>query len=300
VRNSIKLLGTLGIALLAVRSSQAQVYLPTSAGNFSGFANGDLAGQNGWTAVTTTPTGVQVVGGIATFQGGLSSDMPDARYNFSSTVPSTAGTSFYLGAAFRVTSIDQASPGLSPIMSGQTTTGQVGPVLGVSAGSGAPGSFRFIARGGPSNSPNGITYALDSVNRPIGQTIRVVLAYDFVAGASNDVLRLYVNPTSPNRSDNTPAFTLTNFVSSGQDFSWQEFTGLTGVSLTPQGSFSSTSPGVEFDRLSASGDFTTLYNALPVPEPTALAAVVVPVTWGIVRARRPRVTAPSGSAHQTA
>jgi hypothetical protein len=280
-----------GLLLLAAPYTHAQIYLPTSAGNFGGFANGDLAGQNGWTAVSTTPTGAQVLGGKVVFQGGLTTDPPDARYPFASTVPTTAGTTFYVGAAFRVTQTDQASLGISPVLSGRTTTAQDGPVLAISGGSGAPNTFWLLTRGGPSNSGTGTTYATDAVNRPNGQTIRVILAYDFVNGASNDMLGVYVNPSSPSRSNNTAAYTLTNFVSSSSDFSWQELTGLTGLTLSPRGTLTSTSPGLEFDTLSAAGDFASVFNAIAVPEPSALALATAPAAWGLSRVRRGRTAA---------
>jgi hypothetical protein len=289
VQASIKQLCALSCVLLTTEGALAQVYLPPGAGTFSGFADGDLVGQNGWTSVTTTPTGAQVVGGKLVFQGGLTSDPPDARYPFSATVPNTGGTTFYVGAAFRVTQADQNSLGISPVLSGRTTTAQDGPVLAVSGGSGPPNTYWLLTRGGPSNSGTGVTYATDAVNRPDGQTIRVILAYDFVNGASNDMLGVYVNPSSPIRSNNTAAYTLTNFVSSSSDFSWQELTGLTGVTLSPQGTLSSTSPGLEFDTLSAAGDFTSVYSAITVPEPSALALVALPAASCVVRARRSRV-----------
>src|SRR5947209_5189305 len=86
-------------ALAGATPAAAQVYVPPASGDFSGFADGDLAGQNGWVGVPTTPTGIQVQGGRVVVQvaGAGATDLPDARYPFGATVPGTAGTSYYVG-----------------------------------------------------------------------------------------------------------------------------------------------------------------------------------------------------------
>jgi len=242
--------------------SAAQVYVPSTAGDFSLFINGDLAGQHGWVATTSTPTGLQVSGGKVMTSGGQTVDPPDVRYPFAAPVPATPGSSFYIGLSFRVTQVDTAAPTVgSDFVGGQTVAGEFGPRLAFGRPfNGSPG-YTFQLSGGTTQGST-LTYLTDNVPRFPDGDMRVILAYDFVAGTLNDQFSIYLDPTLPVRSANTPLFTFVNSPGTG----WTDLGNLAALNL----SVGLHAPTSEIGRVTATGTFGEAYSFITVPEPSSL------------------------------
>jgi hypothetical protein len=283
---------SLTVVLAAAGPAAAQVvYLPPQAGDFSLFANGDLAGQNGWLPVTTTPTGVQISGGRAVIQSASgTTDLPDARYPFAAAVPATAGTSYYVGLTFRVTSVNTTSASGGDVVATHTTSaGDDGIRLSLLTGSPVPaGQYALAICGGPIGQFGANYYYNTSVSHQINQTLRIILAYDFVAGTVNDRMTLYVDPASPVRAADTAEVNLPN---SGQPTNprWTDLSDLIGQTIMTPGSIvgGTPTPGFEIGRITAADNFAAVYSFItPVPEPSGLALVGGLATCFCARRRR--------------
>ena len=273
-------------ALALAGSAPAQVLVPESAGDFSRFADGDLAGQNGWVPVTTTPTGVQVSGDRAVIQGGMSTPRPDVRYPFAAPVTLAPGASYYVGVVLRVNSADSRGNFeiVGSIAGGPeryATLAVGGPDFET-----GPGRWRAWLGGGRQSGQGGFYQGWPTAVFNQGQTYRMVLAYDSVAGQYNDLTTLYVDPASPDRSANPAAIPPRTNPS--------EFPGdVTGLILTPSDATFASSPGVEFERITAGTDFAAAYHFItPVPEPSSLALLGAGAASGAALAFRRRHAAP--------
>ncbi len=249
------------------------VYVPPQAGDFSLFADGDLAGQNGWVPVTTTPTGVQISGGrvvVQSVQG--TTDLPDARYPFTAAVPATAGTSYYVGLTLRVTSVPTVSNIDDVVGTHNTAAADDGVRLAVyTAFQAPPGQYELAFCAGPAPGPS-FTYFPSPVSHTVGEALRVILAYDFVAGTAHDRASLYVDPASPDRTADTAEVNLRNTGPSNPY--WTDLGNLTGLTIVSPG-FSlggPPTPGFEIGRIIAADNFAAAYSFItPVPEPSAVA-----------------------------
>jgi hypothetical protein len=277
----IQLLRFLALVVLIVSATPvaAQIYVPASDGDFSLFSDGDLAGQHGWSAVTTTPTGMQVSGGKVVTLGGQLVDPPDVRYTFAAPVPGTAGSTFYIGLNFRVTQLGSNSPTFgSDFVGGQTAAGEFGPRLAYGRVIGSTGYTFQLSGGTPQPPSSALIYLSDDVPRLPDGILRVIVAYDFISGSINDQISIYLDPTSPIRANNTPLFTFFN--SSG--LGWADLGNLTGLNLSV-GLRANTS---EIGRVTAAGSFGEAYSFITVPEPSSLALAALGV--GLFSWRRAR------------
>jgi hypothetical protein len=92
------------------------------------------------------------------------------------------------------------------------------------------------------------------------------VGYDWLAGDSNDLVTMWVNPISAVRQDNTSYATNTNLGS--------DMIGVVGARYLPFGSVASPSPGVLTENLivTYSADSTTAFTEAfaAVPEPSTL------------------------------
>lgn len=256
-----------------VSAAPAQVYLPNTSGDFSLFADGELAGQNGWAAVTTTPTLGQISNGRMVSQFS-STTKPSVRYPFASAVPNTPGSSYFVGLTFRLNQL-----GNSEVLSTVTSDGSTGVRLRLQLSSNT-----FSIAGGPAPF-GGVSYTFDPSFQIVpGTEYRLVLSYDFLAGSGNDVVELFVNPTSPTRAANTPLLSYENFFPD-----WIDLASLVALQFG-SGPIPGT-PGYDVGRVIAAGDFASVYSFItPVPEPSSLGLAGLAAAAGIARWRRKQRT----------
>lgn len=152
---------------------------------------------NVWSQTGTGPTAgnnpIQVSGGRVQ----ISNTGQDAWGGFSSPVATTPGDSIYVGLDINVTS---ASAGGDYFLHFSDPAGTASNFYNRIYLRAATGGFQI---GIASNSGTGTvtTYGATALN--FGQNYRIVSAWDFVSGTGNDVLNLYVDPVSGDRSSNT-------------------------------------------------------------------------------------------------
>ncbi len=162
----------------------------------SGFTNGNLIGQNGWTqtgAATNVP--LTVSGGTAVLPSGATGQ--DGWNPLSSLVATTNAGDYLLSTiVFTLTNAANATGDYFFHLSSPTNTvsnffqrlysrsNTTGFQLGVGAQS-APGA-----------------YGTTVLN--LNTQYTAVIKWDFLAGASNDVMTLYINPTNLIITNNTP------------------------------------------------------------------------------------------------
>lgn len=212
------------LAALAASACATQlVYEPFSysPGNLVGNTNSGTAtawtetGANTGTSVTVAASSLSYAG-LAAPSGGKVSGMTglagaeDPGLNFASAVTITdgAGQNFYYSAILNVTSdiVTTTSDYFMHISPAGTATTAFYARLHLIAGSTA-GTFRV----GISNRSEATV--LDTVDRPTGTPIFVVVKYSNVAGATNDVVNLFINPAlggaepAPTQTTNTPTST---------------------------------------------------------------------------------------------
>jgi hypothetical protein len=160
-----------------------------SSDNFTA-ANGNLVGYNNWAETggggSANPIQINNNAVVLGTAGGQ-----DANRAFDSSIPVTAGTSFYIGLDIVVSSVNGTGDYFLHITSSsasddrlfaKSTTG--GFLLGLQTGTAATTSYG--------------TTALS-----LNTDYRIILRYDFVTGSANDTMSLYVNPTSSTEGNNT-------------------------------------------------------------------------------------------------
>jgi hypothetical protein len=222
------------LSAFAFPSFDPFAYATSSSGGTSYAAGDPLAGQTnalgeGWVAINTT-SGGQAVGlasGSLTAPTNLPSSSgnmvqlfnqlgPGARYNFPSKTSNTvyysvliqlqdissllvANTNTHGGGSFNMglnnsTTVNQAAQPTgyaATLYYGNVTNSSgtsLGYILGIGRGTGSTNRFW------ETNAPHAV-----------GDTLFVVASYEFVAGASNDIVRLWINPNpSTFGADNFP------------------------------------------------------------------------------------------------
>jgi hypothetical protein len=247
MKNLVRFTGILAVAIFAAAQAQATTVLSDT---FS-YANGNLVpGNDGWTQSGTTATNpIQVSGGKAVLGIAGGQDVFDALPG--GTVTPGDGNSFYYALTLNVSSataagdyfIHDSSPAGGTIFEDRLSAKSSGTgfQLGIVEGSGGA-----VAAYGPTVLTLGTDY-------------QVVFAHHYVAGAANDTIALYINPTNPsellNTAEVTKAWTSTS----------AEVATIDAMNLRQGGA--STSPGVTVDNLNASLSFADM---VPVPEPSTM------------------------------
>jgi hypothetical protein len=241
--------------------AEAAVYYST---NFSsGYVAGGLVGQNGWGQTGTISTNpIQVNGGEAV----VGTSGQDVFSSFSTVAPTTAGSTLYFAATMTVTAAQ--------------ATGDY--FLHVSDPAGTPSNFygRLFAKSSGSGfvlglSPNTTTATYGSSVLNFNQSYQVVVAWDFVAGASNDSFSLFVNPNSTDRAS------LSAYVVSAAFASGEPTTQVSAINLR-QGN-ASNAPSVRVSTLAAG---SSLADVGVIPAPGALALLGAAGLVGGSRRRR--------------
>ena len=257
--NTMTLLAAGTCAMIAASAANAAVYYST---NFSSYSDGNLVGQNNWKRTGTIDTNpIQVTGGQAV----VGTTGQDVYSSFSSSAPNTQGSTLYFAATMTLTAAQTAGDYFFHVSDpAGSASNFYGRVFAKSSGIG------FVL----GLSPNTTTAVYGSSVLSFNQSYQVVVAWDFVTGASNDTFSLFVNPNSSDRA------TLSAYVVSAAFASGEPTAQVSAINLR-QGT-GSNAPSVRVSTLAAG---STLADVGVVPAPGAIALLGVA---GLVGSRRRR------------
>lgn len=255
----------LTLSAIAATALTAQAQTTVFSNNFgTNYTNGNLVGQNGWTQTSTNIATVfqTVSNGVVVLPSGATGQ--DTWNAFSSVVDTTVSGNYLLTTIrFSLTNAANATGDYFFHLSSPTNTtsnfyqrlysrsNSTGFQLGISAtGNAASASFGSLL----------------SLNTPY----EVKLKWDFVAGSANDLISLYVDPSDPIITNNTPYATV----------SWTnaEPAALAAANLRIGGS--TTTPGVLVDSIEV--------QLVPEPSTYAMLALAGAGFAGYVIRRRRR------------
>lgn len=194
------------IAFVGVLStSQAANYLTV---DFStGYVDGNLAGltanavgQNGWAQTSTsatTPIQYNSTFGAAV----LGTSGQDIYKAFTTQAPKTDGTSLFARLDFKLTAVQATGDYFFHVSDPAGTASNLyARLFARTAGSG-------FSLGIQTTSGTGSATVWGSSILNLNQSYTTVVAWDFVGGALNDTMAVYVNPLSDNRSNLTAEVT---------------------------------------------------------------------------------------------
>ena len=245
-----KLLTLVSITTLMFASA-AQTATTVFSSDFStGYTNGNLVGQNGWNQTSTNiPNVFQTVSnGVVVLPSGATGQ--DTWNAFSSAVSTTNAGNYLL------TTINFS------LTNAANTTGDY--FFHLSSPTNTTTTFfqRLYSRSAVGGFELGINGASAATSVAWGSTVlslntsyQAVIKWDFVSGATNDTLSLYLNPTNPIITNNT-VFASTNFTTT-------EPTTVAAANLRIGGT--ATTPGVLVDSI----------EVRVVPEPSTYAMLVL-------------------------
>ncbi len=256
----------LAAALAAAHAAHAVTYI-NDLFNSSPYTSGTLGGQDGWAGISGNGTNnIQITSGNVV----LTTSGQDVQQPFIGGNISTSGlTSLYTTANFTITSAQTGDYFLH--LGIFTNTSNFYQRLFVKAGSvGGTFDLGVLAVSG-NTSP--VSYGADL---PLNAPLTVVVAWDFVAGATNDTFSLYVNPTDVRAND-------TAYSTATWGSPTAEPTTLGSVDFR-QGSAASAA-GVQVSSVSVSDTFPVTGS---VPEPSAFAALFGASAIGLAAWRRSR------------
>lgn len=242
-------------AVAAVPTAHAAIYF---ADNFAAFADGNLVGQGGYTQVGSISSGpIQVSNGRVLIPGGQTVNNQDAVRLVDPVTP-IAGNSVYVGALVNVASAPTTENGSSYFLAIRSNTFDNGRIVARQSSTDTPKFSLGIRATGQA----GNTFVFGS-ELDYGVDYIVIMAIDFVDGASNDVFSLYVNPVSTVRADNSAYASVVNAVSDMDEYR--------GVTISQFGSSTLTTADVSLGALAMTNDFGEAVQA--VPEPATLAVL---------------------------
>ena len=260
-RSSILSTALVSLAALGAHSlnANAATYLME---DFSTYADGNLVGQNAWTQLGGTATApIQVSGGQVVIPAALA-DNQDAYHNNSAgsiAAPGVGTTSIYLGLKMSV----QTAPtvGFPPnpsyfaaLYTGDNASGFANERLFASAsGSGYVLSAKVTGQAGAPFATGTTVLDFDTV-------YNIIVRANMNAGAGNDTMQVYVNPTQSDVNLETPY--LTAAIGTGTDP-----TGIGSLVLSQFGNASTLAAGVTIDSIVMADSFA---EAAMVPEPSSL------------------------------
>lgn len=248
-RRSTFIAMTVAGAVTAIPSAQAAVYF---ADNFATFADGNLVGQGGYTQVGSIATlPLQVSGGRVVIPGGQTVNNQDAVRLVDPVAP-VAGNSVFVGALLTISSAPASADGSSYFLAIRSNTFDNGRIVARQSAT-DPSKFSLGIR---ATGQSGNTFVFGS-ELDFGTDYIVIMAIDFVAGASNDVFSLYVDPVSTIRSNNTPYASVVNAVTDMDDYR--------GVTISQFGSSTLTTAGASIGALALTNDFGEAVQAVPEP-----------------------------------
>lgn len=271
----------LAVALGLAGSAQAQLIYNDYYGQ-PPFVNGVLAGQGAYiNDGPVLPDSVIVNGGLATIAPGLTANTQDVVRPFTNFVFGPGQENLY--SAFRI----QVTP--------SGVNGQTNFFLAwrESASGSGFSNMRFAVRGidattfdiGFRITGQGANPFVFGAPLQYGLFYDVIMNYEQVAGADNDVARVYVNFNTPFdliQANNTPYVSQTNAAVGGDAASFDAFR------FSPFGSAANPSPGANLFMTGFAGDWQTAITSVPEPTTMALAGIgMAGLAYG-VKARRAR------------
>jgi hypothetical protein len=241
------------------RSTIAATYLME---DFSTYSNGNLVGQNGWAQVGASVTGpIQVSGGQVVIPATAGDDQ-DAYHNHSAgsiAAPGVGTTSIYLGLKMSVQTAPAATFPPNPsyfaaLYTGDNASGFANERLFASAsGSGFVLSGKVTGQAGAPFETGTTVLDFDTV-------YNIIVRANMVAGAGNDTMQVYVNPTQADVNLETPY--LTAVIGTGSDP-----TGIGSFVLSQFANSSTLPAGVTINSVVLADTFA---EAAMVPEPSSL------------------------------
>jgi hypothetical protein len=202
MKKLLALLGVTASLFVPVLHAQTMVF----SNNFgTGYTNGNLVGQNGWSQTGTTATVAQTVSnGVVVLPSGAAGQ--DTWNAFSSAVSATnAGNYLLTTINFSLTNAANATGDYFFHLSSPTNTTSVF-FQRLYSRSAVGGGFELGINGASAAT----SVAWGSTVLSLNTSYQAVIKWDFVSGATNDTLSLYLNPTNSIITNNT-VFASTNF-----------------------------------------------------------------------------------------
>jgi len=250
---------------LASICSTTQAQTTVFSNDFStGYTDGNLVGQNGWSQTGTTTTVAQTVSnGVVVLPSGATGQ--DTWNAFSSVVDSTISGD-YLLSTIRFTLTNAANTTGDYFFHLSSPTNTTSTFFQRLFSRSATGGFQLGINGASAVGSTAWGSTVLSLNTPY----EVVIKWDFVAGTLNDILSVYVNPTDPILTNNT-VYASTNFIAT-------EPTTIAAANLRIGGG--TTTPGVLVDSIEV--------QLVPEPSTYALLALSGLALAGYAARRRRR------------
>lgn len=255
-------------ALVTSPAAFAAIYLQE---DFSTYTTGNLVGQNGWTQLGSASANPIQISNGAVVMSGNTADNQDAIKSFSSPVTATPGSTFYVGYQFSVTSPGNNNAGFTSSYAFALQDG--GNFADIRVGFTNLDDVNFEIAGKVNGQGANPSTSVTNKTLTFGDTpITLVISWTYGSGSDADTMSLWVNPTS--LSD--PAdLTLTNLGTAvTTDF---------GALILSQFTFSS---DVSLGRAIVADTFSEAFDFVAVPEPGAIALLVVGGAFLFWRTRR--------------
>lgn len=277
-----RVLCSLGGVLALVLSTHASVFCNA---DFSTFSPGDLVGQESWIqfgTATALPLQVGGTGPQVLVPGGQNIDGQDAIRNFDFVSAPTEGTvSLYEGLALTVGSVPTGRISYWLTALQDTAAGFSNIRLAAQDQTANLGYYKLAAR---VTGQSGAPWAFGAYDLAYGSQHLVIIEANMVAGAQNDFIRMFVDPTSLDLASQTPYLVATVTVGGSET----DPTGLGGLVISQYGTSTQASLDAAIGKAAVGNTFSEVASAIGVvPEPTVSALLgLALLTWSIRRRRR--------------
>ncbi len=250
-----------GLLLIAATANATTLF----SDSFS-YPDGNLVGQGSWLQNGATAVNpIQASGGKAT----MLATGQDINAALSSSFNLVDGSTFYIGSTINISSATATGDYFlhwSPTNSSSVFISRLN-----ARSSGGGFQLGYLETSGTGSS---LTWGSTVLN--MNQDYRVVVAYNVLAGSTNDSANVYVNPTDyAVESNNTP------YLTDAWTSTLAETVILGAVNLRQGGA--TTGAALSLDDLYVA---TTFAEMQVVPEPTSLCLVMVSVGAGLLRRRK--------------
>ncbi len=280
-RTMKKLLYPLGCLLALTATSQAGLFYSD---DFSTFTPGALVGQQSWAQLGANAASPLQIGGTGPqllLPGGLTAAAQNAIKTFTFVPAPASGTALlYQGMVMTMNSIPAGK-----------TTGYITALQDTSAGF---ANIRLAAQDDTANlgfyklaarvtGQSGAPWAYGAYDLSYSTAHRIIIEANMVAGAQNDFIRVFVDPTSLDLASQTPYLTATVTVGSNET----DPTGLGGFVISQYGSATTPSEDAAIGMVAMGDTFGDVAAALGVvPEPSTFALIGLGLAGLVLRYRR--------------